>query len=279
MPAALPVIAAFASGAAGAVIAGTATLVEFAVVAGAALSTIGAVTKNKDLTRLGAVVGLVGGVAGAVGGAATAGAEAAGSAAGEAAAGQAAQEAFRASEIAAQNATAQSAFTTAADTAANIAQQGATQATPATEALAITPTTSAQEAFRVSELATQPTGQTTSIMDAVTGIQTPGSNLAGDVSPAMDAGGRLGEAAQNFTSEDLASWWERAQTLGRGLGNFAKENKELVQLGLGAIQGMKGPEAEKLDYERSLYERARRNLNTPIALRYQPPRPNTGTGG
>jgi hypothetical protein len=64
------------------------------------MSVVGMVTGNKELTKIGAVMGLVGGVGGLIAGAA----DGAAGIAAEGVAGNAAQEGFRASEIAAENA-------------------------------------------------------------------------------------------------------------------------------------------------------------------------------
>lgn len=52
------------------------------------------------------------------------------------------------------------------------------------------------------------------------------------------------------------------------LGQHVKQNKELYQVGGQMLQGMFGPEAEQMDWQKSLYERRRRNLNNPVRMTY-----------
>jgi hypothetical protein len=112
--------------------AATATLVLTAVAeVGTAMTVVGAVTGNKDLMKIGAVMGLVGGVGGMIAGAGDAAAGAAGAAADTA--GNAAQEGFRASEIGAEDAAgtaAENGVTGAATGADSVAQAGTAPAAP-----------------------------------------------------------------------------------------------------------------------------------------------------
>lgn len=58
-----------------------------------------------------------------------------------------------------------------------------------------------------------------------------------------------------------------------GVGQFLKDNKELVSMGGTALASMYGPEAEKADllksqdaFNRSIYNRRMANLNSPVSL-------------
>ena len=53
---------------------------------------------------------------------------------------------------------------------------------------------------------------------------------------------------------------------GKGVSKFMNENKELVNLAGGALKDMYGPQAEAMDYQRSLMDQARRNINSPVVL-------------
>ena len=88
----------------------------------------------------------------------------------------------------------------------------------------------------------------------------------GGMGSALETG--ASQTTQADISAYLAKAWDRAQQGLSGLGKFAKENKELVQVGGMALNSAFGPEAEKLSYQKSLMERARRNLNNPIKLNF-----------
>jgi hypothetical protein len=55
-------------------------------------------------------------------------------------------------------------------------------------------------------------------------------------------------------------------------GNWVKQNPQASNLMFKALEGMYGPQAEQMDYERGLLERARRNVNSPVRLQYQTPK-------
>lgn len=266
MPVVIPVIAAFASGAVAAVVAGTATFAAYAAVAGAVLSVAGAITGNKDLQRIGGIVGIVGGAASLFSGGASA-ASTAGSAAESAGGITAEQAAYGQLEAA------------AADGATAAAGDVAGMASPSAAApLAADINQSAAEVARLNAAGTPlskvaqaaadagiaggitPQQSAYSQLEATTQVPGPG---AGPTTPIADIG-------KQYNSLDLKSWWDKAEKAGKGVGSFIKDNKELVQLAGGALKDMYGPEAEALELQRSLMERARRNINTPIALQYKP---------
>jgi aminopeptidase C len=92
----------------------------------------------------------------------------------------------------------------------------------------------------------------------------------------------VSQAARNVDSTSFSQWLDRAMnktgTALKDVGQFVNQNKGLTDMALGAVNGAFGPQAQmakmqrdQLDYQRSLMERARANLNAPVALRYQPP--------
>jgi hypothetical protein len=268
MPVAIPIIAAFASGAVGAVIAGTATFAAYATVAGAVLSVAGAVTHNKDLMRIGAIVGIVGGAASLINGASTV--------AGEAAA-PGIDEAVKAGDYV-NSADAASDAAYAARTSAiepPTPPPGMDTAVPATQipdsnALAppgtATPASLAQQAGAAPPAVT--TDPTTSLASQATGQPAQGADLPSGQDLSADAGraGRnaLQNAAKQFTSSDLNSWWDKATKAGRAVGDFMNQNKEIVNLAGGLLKNI--PASQALDYQRSLMDDARRNINSPVPL-------------
>ena len=56
----------------------------------------------------------------------------------------------------------------------------------------------------------------------------------------------------------------------KDIGKFAKDNKELVYIGANALSQIYSPQAEQLDFQRSIYDRARQNMNSPVRLKYVP---------
>lgn len=242
MPAAIGVIAAFGSGAVGAVLAGTATLAEFATVAGAVLTGVGALTGEKDLMKIGAVLSIGGGIAGAIGGGGVAGAE-------------------------------------GFEAASSSAAKGVIDEAGATGAPAVTPPATVPDDYGNP----MQVGGAPSIMQQSAPGAGPASSQAGQmavspnttpsITPATPAGfeivnGRLAQAAQSVNPGDLSSWWQRAKQAGSSVLNFAEKNQGLMKVGGDMLAAMYGPAAEKLDWDKSLYQRGLNNLNTPVKLDY-----------
>lgn len=101
----------------------------------------------------------------------------------------------------------------------------------------------------------------------------PGS--AGTSSMTTPSAGPLDKivnGARQFGGNDLQAWFQRAQGAAGSVGDFIKNNPALVKVGGDMLGAMYGPQAERLDMEKSMYERARRNLNSPIALTYTKPK-------
>lgn len=58
--------------------------------------------------------------------------------------------------------------------------------------------------------------------------------------------------------------------VGRGVSSWVRQNPLLAQMGFQTVAGMYGPESERMDFQRSLYERARANANSPVRMGYYP---------
>lgn len=273
MAAAIPMVITFVQGAAaagslaagvGAVMGAMAgSLGGFLTMAGGMMAGIGTLAGDKDLTKFGSVLTLAGGIGnlaapslfGKTGAAASAGAEAAQS---------------------------------TSEAASSVAEPAAQSAN------------SSAALGKVSEL--NPLGQAAPAI----GPGAPNPAGMGEFNmPDLDAGGSLWQRAVNptvgnplgemslgnplgATAGDLASAASTSNTLAAGYNmpalatdplqqaassltmqdvtNFLKNNKELVNLGGNALASMFGPQAEAIDFQKSLYERRRRNLNSPVRL-------------
>lgn len=258
---AIPIVAAFASGAVGAVVAGTAGFAAYASVAGAVLSGVGALTGSKDVSRLGAVLSIGGGIAGALGG--TSGAVASGVA--ESAGG------FEGiGSVGAENMGAQAIEKMAETGSQSLAGQGASAAMePAIDG----GMQAAGDSIYAKNAAQQAQGlakqfQTAPTVQAPTSAAAPQDSLTQALQPKPQ--GTLEQAASNMTTDQVQSWYDKALNAMKGVGKFAQQNPELLKIGGNMLSSMYGPQAERLDMEKSLMERARANLNAPIRLKYTP---------
>lgn len=288
MAVAIPIIAAFGAGTA--VATGMVTgLAAFATVAGAALSVVGAVTKDQDLARLGAVLSLGAGIAGmanAAGGAAEAASAAD-------AATQTAQSGFRASEIAAQNAGAAStAGELAATQATNIGVDGTLGATGAaqtasgaqpqamlnapsdTSALSPTLSTADTSGGIMTQAMNGTNVQTPGLGEVATpaAAQAPSNSILQNAASRMDTNSltsRLGTAGQAPTNA-FQSVGSKIGDFANSVGTFAQKNPVLLQMGGQMLSSMYGPQAEMMDLRKSILERARTNLNSPVVMTYTP---------
>lgn len=92
-------------------------------------------------------------------------------------------------------------------------------------------------------------------------------------------GGRslLDQAASSLNMSDITDFvtrtGQKAGQAAKGVGEFIKNNKELVNVAGGALDSMYGSDAELIDlnkrkfgYEKSLIDRAQTNLNNPVKL-------------
>ena len=297
MPMVIPVIAAFASvsagvAAIGAVGASALSIVAgYAMVAGGILTGVGALTGNKSLMKIGGVLslgGALGGLAGSAMSAASGATDAASAGAvnGLDAASDAASAAsaaggveggtnlfaYDAANMAGSASQAGGEAAAAIDGGTNLFAQAAPQATQAGSG-------------SISDLAMQNTGA--GALESGAGaapmpISQPNIGSASpagagaysaqpSVQPVSTASTTVQNAASNMTGPDLASWWQKAQQTGKGVADFLSKNKELVKIGGDMMASMYGPQAEKLDMEKSLMERARANLNSPVQLKFVKP--------
>jgi hypothetical protein len=271
MPMFIPVIIAF-----GAVAAGTVTgFAAFAAVAGSLLVAGGQFTGSKDLVKIGSIIGIVGGISGFASSASNAAAPAVSGAVDETAAETArlaSQEATAAAGDAAASTTTAAAPAAVPDVSGGVPQVSTPppNGTPGlTETPATTPNSLADMAAR-SGLATAGPAPA----PAVTGM-TPGQTAYNGLEqttqvPQTPPSGLQTQASQ-YNASDLSSWWDKAMNAGKDVAKFAKDNPALLKIGGEMLTSMYGPQAEALDYQKSLMERARRNINAPVVLKYTPP--------
>lgn len=276
MAVAIPIINAFATIAtAGSVAAAVGTVGGFLSVAGGVLAGVGALTGNKDLARLGGLMALGSGIANLAGAASGAGAAAGGA---EAAAEEAAKSAFRTSELTAAQ-TAPELATAApslelGQAVAAAGDSGTSTLMQAAEARAggslapvgsATPTAPAAAAAEGVSTAPLNTGQAMAGPDV---SATPSGPLGqpADIAATPSASPQVANAGQNMTQNDLQKYlsqaWDRTQSLLKNTSGFLRDNKELVSI----VGNAFSPQAEQLDWQKSLYNRRRASLNSPIAL-------------
>lgn len=261
----VPLVAAFSTGAvaaAGGLAAfATGTLGGFLTVAGAVLGGVGAITGSKDLSKLGGLMALGGGLATAFGSAASA------TEAGATAGLDGASEGLTAADAARE------AATFAEKAAANAGTLGESVASLAPQTLDLA---QVADASQLSSFAADPgVGNAADSLysRALTmpgggsqplGMPTPEGALGGGGVMSVDVQHALQPYANNLTAKDVTSFWDRAKKIGQ----FVKNNKELVQIGGQMLGSMYGPEAEALDWQKSIYARRHKNLNSPVLLKY-----------
>ena len=66
--------------------------------------------------------------------------------------------------------------------------------------------------------------------------------------------------------------WDGAGKMLNGAGEWVQKNPNAAAMVFNAVGNAFGPEAEALDYRKSIMERANRNANSPIRMRYQTPK-------
>ena len=252
-------------------------LAAYATVAGAVLSTVGALDGNKDLRKLGAVLqlgsALYTGFSGAAGAGASGGA-AADAAAADAAGGMAPQFGSQA----AYDAGIGNVASEAAGQAVNTGALGQQAASGSLDTLYGAPADVQQEMsgglFNRAASNQAAAGAPSMYGGAETNPDALSHFYGGD-----QAGGALDQQASTVASSDFAKWLDSAMgKAGSALkqtGKFVQDNKEVVSMGGNAVNSMYGPQArlaqiqqDQMNYQRSLLERARSNLNSPVALRY-----------
>lgn len=249
----VPLIGAFMSVSAG-IAAGAATLGGFLSIAGGVLLGVGAITGKEDLLKIGGILSLGGAAATAVGGS-------------SAAAGGEASAAFDGAGSAAGSDAAQFGKYGWQDPTLTSASQGSTVGTIGAEAMKAATTDPSTGILGYAQRLGGTGGGTTQAATTSALSATANQPAAGVVSqyvdPVQAAGATMDAPTMNSI---LQSAWDKTKALGTGVGDFVRNNKELVQLGGGILQGMYGPQAEQMDFERQAYERRMRNLNSPVAL-------------
>ena len=260
----LPIVSSFSTiAAAGSVAAAVSTVGGFLSVAGGVLAGVGALTGSKDLQKIGGFMAL----GSAAVNAASSASELVVDAAGEGAASSVeAADAMRAAEHGLGNVTsatqAPTLGTLGEAATASSSQPFMTPDALQTEALGAAQQTGGTQSLmqRASQVAQQgSTAQAPTIGQQLTGMAPQSATL----DPVAQAGAGMDS---NSLQSILGSAWDKTNTLAGGVGKFVKDNKELVQLGGGMLQSMYGPEAEAMDWQKSIMARRLRNLNNPIRL-------------
>jgi hypothetical protein len=263
----VPIVAAFASGAAGvaAITAVGATALGvaagYAMVAGAVLTGVGAITGKKDLMKIGGILSMAGGVGSLINSAATSAAsaaatEAASSAATDAFVGNAAE--WGAGQ-ASQGLVAEAALngsTQAAQLAATEAASGAAGSLGASAASSTAPSLAAQYGDYAGTLANT-NGNTMALQQAVTkaGVNSAdvGSTLA--TPAAAEPTSFMSELGTNL-KDGMSSMGSSLKEgfSGGNVSKFLKDNKELVKVGGDMLSGAFGPESEMVELKRRQLE-------------------------
>jgi len=265
----LPIVSAISTlTAAGSIAGALSTVGGFLSVAGGVLAGVGALTGKKDLVKLGALFTLGSAASGALGfGEASTGIGAAADTAGSGLQGAA---------DAVQGATATGEGLQASTMVDSVKGFGDTAAFKAPVDYGLTSATNnggglmMQKAQQLAQSAAQPSSLAAAAGGPVGGAVAPADY---GLSSLTQAAKPLPASAAGITQTDLQSvlnkGWQRAQDMLKNTGQFIKDNKELAQIGGQALSSMYGPQAEQFDYQRSLMEQARRNLNSPIRLSTQ----------
>ena len=291
MAAAIPLVMTFisagsvAAGVAtiGAGLAGAAGIAGFLSAGGAVLGAIGAISGSKDLSKVGMLMSLGGAVGSAFGGAASSAASSATGGADTATSNAWANGAGRGLD------TVEALSGGAAGTNAALGSSLMDTSTWAMQAPSLDATSLqyAQDAGQSMQLGQAPTG-----FDGGMGITDSGSIMnrlnSGDLASFGDgvttsAASPLGEATQSMsapkpdtlTKEGGGMTMKEIVKAAGGklekLPEWIQKNKELVAMGGNVLSSMYGPQAEQLDWQRSIYDRRLKNLNSPIRLGIRTP--------
>lgn len=295
MPMALPLIAAIGTVGAGVAAAAAATTVigtvaAYATIAGGVLTGIGAVTGKKSLMKIGAVLAIGGGLATAgmkiaEGLAATKAAEtAAAQAAWDAGDTVVGDVAANATQVGADAVQAAQAATGAGELVGQIGgAQGYTTAgmssalpTAAPSALEAAPAMGLDAAAPAAANASTPLAVPNAVAPTVTVSGAPPVSVdpyQQYQSTMLEAGQRNLAAGAQAADSPIQQWLNKITgAAGSGLkavGAFAKDNKELIQLGGTMLSSAYGPQAEQLDLQKSIINRQQQNLNAPVKLYYR----------
>lgn len=282
MAAAIPVIisfasAAFAGGSVAAGIAGVGALAAgsfggFLTVGAGIMAGVGALSGNEKMSRIAGFMALGGGLAGAM------------SSAGAAAAEQGASTAWDAAGSAAGSDAAQLGKYGLDTTAATTTATPLPDATQVAQAGNITPESGESlyqrkmlEANQMpgdpSELTGGPLGTAQPLgMQPLQGAAAP-TGPAGPVDPLSYGSTKISQLSQQGASMDsatldgyLKSAWDKTGKVIDSVGKFTQNNPNLTKFGMDMIAGAYGPEAEAMDFRKSIYNRRMRNLNDPVKL-------------
>jgi hypothetical protein len=254
MAVAIPIISAFSAvSAAGTLAAAMGTLGGFLSIAGATLAIGGMLTGQKDLVKIGSLMGLGGSLASAATGAAAGAGEAAAASTEVADSLRAVENASRASPLMEQ-----AAEQTAMRTATQAPGLGA-------EAAGFDISEAAHGPMSLAERGAQRIGQPAAQSQPGLSIDPAGISSSARVADPVVAGGQAikNQTELNGVLQDMGS---KLRTAFGGLGDHIRSNKELYQLGGGILNSMYGPEAEALDWQNGLLARRRRNLNSQVRL-------------
>lgn len=252
----VPLVASFASVAGGVAALGAATtaigtFAAYASIAGGVLMGVGAVTGKQDLMKVGGILGLAGGIGSALS-----------SSAGEAAVTGVAESA---SEDAATNLA-----SSAAESSVGAEGSAAFMGPPSDlSGSFVGPSAdlSVPLSQRAAEVATTPAGTGAAgesladkaVMQAAD-VNPLDQRLAAGTARTPGVPDAVTRAANGLTQQDLQAFWEKL----KGAGEWLNKNPALLTVGGEMVKGMQ--QADQLDYQRSLIDRARANLNNPIKL-------------
>lgn len=269
MAAAVPLVIAFAEAGsiAGMASMATASVAGFLQVGGAVLGAVGALTGKKDVAKFGALMSLGGGIANAASAASSAGAEASSAwdAAGSAAGSDAAQFAkYGASQ--------------AADTAGQAAATGAASSGTELAASALDGYGADLGLFNDGSMYAQAERSVRQAADATQAAGQTGAGGTPIVQSAVQGGAKpagLGGIGPSAPTDLLSSEGSRLsigdvmQSVGNGVKatpQWVKENPDLAKFGFSILESIYGPQAEQIDMQRSMLDRRRANMNSPIRL-------------
>lgn len=263
---------------AGTVAAGAATFGAFLSVAGGMASALGMLGKNKDMAKLGGILSLAGGITSAVTGAANAAGSGTATATGDA---------MDTAKAMTQGAEGGETLLTAPGTATGaqmptLGSAGAAAQPPGMDFMTGIDTGGTVSAPMGGGLGG---GAGQSVADSLMGRAQAGVLSGGATSgaPMPQMTDFLSEAAKGMTSGDVAgaiknvqtqagSLWDKATGMAGKAGEWVQKNPMAASF---AMQGLSGTMAarqqqEALDYQRSLIERARANLNSPVRMSFTP---------
>ena len=263
--------------AAGTVAAGAATFGAFLSVAGGMASALGLLSKDKDIAKLGGVLSLAGSVTSMVTGAANAAGNAA----------TATADAADTAKAMTQGAEGGETLLTApgAATGASMPTLGSAGAVAQPPGMDFMTGIDASGAVQAPMGGGLGGGAGQSVADSLMGRAQAGALSGGATAgaPLPPMTDFLSEAAKGMTSGDVAgaikgvqqqagSLWDKATGMAGKAGEWVQKNPMAATF---AMQGLSGTMAAKqqqeaLDYQKSLIERARANLNSPVRMQFTP---------